>query len=862
MNFANFSTLSRTAIQKAHAVAVQNNNPNIEAPHMMVAIVQADKDLVFFLLNHMQVDKNAFCNAVGVAVSNLPKVQNPSPNFSQILERVFEKAGHIAESRRSPVVAPEHIFAAFHETENAVKTLMLNFGITADKIKRALDAYGNSGSQATDQQNGGNGQDGNLPNLKTYAQNLNKLAEEGKIEPAIGRDEEIRRILQILTRKSKNNPILVGAPGTGKTAIVEGLAHRLLRGDVPQEMQSLKIYTLDFTLLVAGASMQGEFEKRLTKVIEDVKSDPNIVLFIDEIHLLIGAGQSSGAMDAANILKPALARGDIKVIGATTNEEYRKYVESDKAFARRFQKVNVEEPDIDSAITIMRGIKSRYEKHHRIKILDEAIVAAVNLSHRYITDRFLPDKAIDLIDEAASRMRVEHRSIPHELDELTRVIRNKEMERESLLQDEQRHDLSALEHEIADLKEDERRMYAKWQNERTQLEAVQRLREQKETLETQRDTERSLGHYSEAVALEHQISVIDQSLNEQMEEVEQGSLLLKYALDEEDIRFVVTAWTGIPVEKLNDDDTTKLLHLEETLTRSVKGQEEAVHAVSQAIRRNRMGFSDANKPIASFLFLGTTGVGKTELAKTLAEYLFNSRDMIVRIDMSEYQQEHSVSRLFGAPPGYVGYDQGGQLTEAVRRKPYSVILLDEIEKAHNKVFETLLQVLDDGRMTDGQGNTIDFRNTIIIMTSNFGANLLAEQLSENNQQPTAVSHLKDRLIQQLKQRISPEFVNRINDIILFRPLTLPVITEIAQMQLDALCKKMEKRNIVIRFDESVVRYIAQIGYVPEFGARPVKRAIEEHIINNLTMNLLTGAINQSHPIHVSVENGMVVMNNE
>ena len=858
MNFANFSTLSQSAIKRAHALATQGPNASIEPAHMMVSIVELDKELVFFLLNHMGVDRNAFCSSLGTMVQSFPKVPTQAPNFSSSLNRVFEKAVDIAARRNSSVVALEHIFAAAFETDNPIRDMMPEFGISVEKINSALDAYGNSGSQSQTQ-NPQTDNSGPLQHLNTYATNLNKLAETGKIEPVIGRDEEIRRLLQILTRKSKNNPLLVGAPGTGKTAIVEGLAHRILRGDVPEEMRSLKLYALDFTSLVAGASMQGEFEKRLNNVIADVKSDPNIVLFIDEMHLLVGSGH--GAMDAANILKPALARGEIKVIGATTNEEYRKYIESDKAFARRFQKVDIEEPDVDSAITIMRGIKSRYEKFHRIKIMDEAVVAAVQLSHRYITDRFLPDKAIDLLDEAASRMRVEHHSVPHELDEITRIIRNKEMERASLMQDEQHHDLVQLDQEIADLKENERTMYAKWQNERTQLETVQRLRDQKENLEKQREIEQSLGHYTEAVALENQIADIEASLDREMSDVDQDSLLLKYALDEDDIRHVVTSWTGIPVEKLSDDDSAKILRLEEVLSNTVKGQETAVHTVSQAIRRNRMGFSDANKPIASFLFLGTTGVGKTELAKALAEYLFNSRDMMVRIDMSEYQQEHSVSRLFGAPPGYVGYDQGGQLTEAVRRKPYSVVLLDEIEKGHNKVFETLLQVLDDGRMTDGQGNVVNFRNTIIIMTSNFAADLISERMHQQYLTAEDEENLKNQLVGMLKARISPEFVNRINDIVLFRPLTKPVIADIARMQLSNLTKKMSERGINISIDESVVSKIAEIGYVPEFGARPVKRAIEEHIVDNLTMKLLSGDIVQSLPIQITVENGNLCFRN-
>lgn len=865
MNYSNFSTLARTAIQKAHALATQGMYIAIEPQLMLVAIVQVDRDLVFYLLNHMGVDRNLFCTSVGESVSTIPNDPNSVPNISSSLQQVFEKSSAIASRRNSNFVTLEHIFAAFRETNNTVCDIMQHYGITKEKINLALDAYGNSGSQAqttnpSSNQTANRAENARLRHLKKYAQDFHAQAENGEIEPAIGRDVEIRRALQILTRKSKNNPILVGPPGTGKTAIVEGLAHRILRGDVPDEMRSLRLHALDFTLLVAGASMQGEFEERLTKIIEEVKSDPNIVLFIDEIHLLIGAGQSHGAMDAANILKPALARGEIKVIGATTNEEYRKYVESDKAFARRFQKVIVDEPDLDSSVTIMRGIKSRYESYHRIKILDEAVVAAVHLSHRYITNRFLPDKAIDLIDEAASRMRVEHTSVPQELDDLTRLIRNKEMEKESLLQDEFEHDLSDLEHEITNLKEQERMMYAKWQNERTHLEQIHRLREQKETLETQRENERSIGHYSEAVTIEHQISSIEHALEQQMSEIDEDSSLLKYALDEDDIRRVVTLWTGIPVEKLKEDDTTKLLHLEDILKNTVKGQDEAVRVVSNAIRRNRMGFSDANKPIASFLFLGTTGVGKTELAKAIAEYLFNSRDMIVRIDMSEYQQEHSVSRLFGAPPGYVGYDQGGQLTEAVRRKPYSVVLLDEIEKAHSKVFETFLQVLDDGRMTDGQGNLVDFRNTIIIMTSNFGANVLANHFL-NPDSTTDEEMLKTQLLSMLKERISPEFVNRLNDIVLFRPLTMQIITDIAKLQLANLKNSMATRGVNIIFDDGVALKIAELGYAPEYGARPIKRAIEEHIVNNLTLKFLTSEISQDQPIQISIENNDLKVHN-
>ena len=865
MDYSKFSILARSAVQKAHALAKQGMCANIEPQHMMVAIVQVDKDLVFYLLNHMGVDRNQFCISAGETVSILPSVTNAVPNISNSLQQVLEKSAVIATRRNSNIVTIEHIFAAFCETNNAISDLMQQCGITQEKINIALDAYGNSGSQARifeeNQETENRRENPSLRYLKKYAKDLNKSAENGEIEPVIGRDVEIRRALQILTRKSKNNPILVGPPGTGKTAIIEGLAHRILRGDVPEGMRSLKLYSLDFTLLVAGASMQGEFEERLTKIIDEVKSESNIVLFIDEIHLLIGAGQGSGAMDAANILKPALARGEIKVVGATTNEEYRKYIESDKAFARRFQKVIVSEPDLESTITIMRGIKSRYERHHKIKILDEAIVASVNLSHRYITDRFLPDKAIDLIDEAASRMRVEHSSLPQKLDDLTRFIRNKEMERESLLQDEYEHDLSVLECEITNLKEQERTMYAKWQNERAHLDRINNLREQKEILIDKRDTERSLGNYSEAVALEHQINVIEKSLEQLMDDVDEDSALLKYALDEDDIRNVITLWTGIPVDKLQEEDATKLLHLEEILSSKVKGQNKAVDIVSKAIKRNRMGFSDSKKPIGSFLFLGTTGVGKTELAKAIAEYLFNSRDMIIRIDMSEYQQEHSVSRLFGAPPGYVGYDQGGQLTEAVKRKPYSVILLDEIEKAHNKVFETFLQVLDDGRMTDGQGNVVDFRNTIIVMTSNFGADVLSNCFIESNNIEVDEEQLKIRLLSMLKERISPEFVNRLNDIVLFKPLSMPIIKEIAKLQMSNLLKRMASQGIDIIYDEEVVLKISEIGYVPEFGARPIKRAIEENIVDNLTLGILSGELSKSLPIKIYLDNNNLKFRN-
>ena len=695
-----------------------------------------------------------------------------------------------------------------------------------------------------------------------YARNLNKEAEEGIIEPSIGRDSEIRRILQIISRKTKNNPILVGEPGTGKTAIVEGLAHRIIRGDIPLELKGIKVYSLDLTALMAGASVQGEFETRLKGLIEEVTSDKDILLFIDEIHLLIGAGRTSGAMDAANILKPAMARGQIKVIGATTTDEFRKYIESDKAFARRFQTIMVEEPDVDSAITILRGIKNRFEKFHRIKILDEAVVAAVHLSYRYINERFLPDKAIDLLDEAASRMRIARSSVPLELDDLSRMIRSKEMERESIRQDNQNQDLSDLNLEIANLREQENVLNAKWQNERRRFEELQQLQELSASLSDKYESAERLGQYDEALRFRNQLSTITEEINQMLSDLDhEDSPLLKASLDEDDIRQVVTLWTGIPVNRMSDDENEKLLHLEDELHTSVKGQETAVHVVSNIIRRNRMGFGDANKPIGSFLFLGTTGVGKTELSKALADYLFNSRDMMIRIDMSEYQQEHSVARLFGAPPGYVGYDQGGQLTEAVRRKPYSVILLDEIEKAHRKVFETLLQVLDDGRMTDGQGHVVDFKNTIIIMTSNMGAEDMTNSISQDGSLQNE-NELKQRIITMLRQQTSPEFVNRIDEIVMFQPLSKEIILEIVKLQIEQLIQRVKRNGIDLRVSPRAIFLIAEMGYEPTMGARPVKRCINDKVLNPLIQSLLTRQVTKERPINVDIVNGEIQFVND
>ena len=860
MDFSRFTDISKQTVQKAYRLAREFHCASIEPQIMMVAMMQEGQDMIYFMLRKLNVDKTAFFQAVSDSISHLPQGENDHPDITDNLERVLSKADDLAESTGSAVVALEHIFWAFRCINGPVCEIMKRFGITEQELKNAVELFRNGNFNQSGELE--SPEEAQKPNLMKYARNLNKEAEEGIIEPSIGRDSEIRRILQIISRKTKNNPILVGEPGTGKTAIVEGLAHRIIRGDIPLELKGIKVYSLDLTALMAGASVQGEFETRLKGLIEEVTSDKDILLFIDEIHLLIGAGRTSGAMDAANILKPAMARGQIKVIGATTTDEFRKYIESDKAFARRFQTIMVEEPDVDSAITILRGIKNRFEKFHRIKILDEAVVAAVHLSYRYINERFLPDKAIDLLDEAASRMRIARSSVPSELDDLSRMIRSKEMERESIRQDNQNQDLSDLNLEIANLREQENVLNAKWQNERRRFEELQQLQELSASLSDKYESAERLGQYDEALRFRNQLSTITEEINQMLSDLEhEDSSLLKASLDEDDIRQVVTLWTGIPVNRMSDDENEKLLHLEDELHTSVKGQETAVHVVSNIIRRNRMGFGDANKPIGSFLFLGTTGVGKTELSKALADYLFNSRDMMIRIDMSEYQQEHSVARLFGAPPGYVGYDQGGQLTEAVRRKPYSVILLDEIEKAHRKVFETLLQVLDDGRMTDGQGHVVDFKNTIIIMTSNMGAEDMTNSISQDGTLQNEVE-LKQRIIAMLKQQTSPEFVNRIDEIVMFQPLSKEIILEIVKLQIEQLIQRVKRNDIDLRVSPRAIFLIAEMGYEPTMGARPIKRCINDKVLNPLIQSLLTRQVTKERPINVDIVNGEIQFVND
>ena len=863
LDFNRFTERARRTFAKAAELASDCRYPSLVPQVLMVSIIQEAKEMVFFLLQRMDVDRVAFCQTISDSLSRVEHTGDGGIELSENVVEVLVKAQELG--RNCSAVALEHVFWAFCIVPGPVREITYGFGVDERKVSEAVSAFRNGNisrepSQPSARQQESDEREPKVKHLKRYARNLTLLAEEGRIEPVIGRDSEIRRILQILSRKTKNNPILVGPPGTGKTAIVEGLAHRIIRGDVPQELSGLRIWSLDMTALMAGTSQHGEFEERLKSVVEDAKSDPNIVLFIDEMHLLMGAG---GSMDAANILKPELARGELKVLGATTTDEYVQYVEKDKAFARRFQKVIVDEPDTEAAIAIIRGIKQRFETFHRIKILDEAVVSSVRLSQRYITDRFLPDKAIDLIDEAASRMRIARSSVPVELDDLSRQIRCKEMERESLRQDEQDHDLTALDAEIASLREKENELNARWLNERQLMEDIQKRKDEMESLKARFEQEELAGHYEEAVALRSRMDALKTELESVQAEAseESGDRLLKINLDEDDIRQVITSWTGIPVNRLSEDDLSQLSGLEDTLSRCVVGQDRAVSAVSKVIRRNKMGFGDAGRPIGSFLFLGTTGVGKTELAKTLADYLFHSRDMMVRIDMSEYQQEHSVARLFGAPPGYVGYDQGGQLTEAVRRKPYSVILLDEIEKANPKVFETLLQVLDDGRMTDGQGRLVAFKNTILIMTSNMGASAIAQNLIGGERSEESVALAKEQVLSQMKQKVAPEFINRIDDIVMFMPLGWEEIARIVAIQFAQLQRRMKENGMDIRIDDRGMALLTALSYEPEYGARPVKRAINDSLVNEVTMKLLSREITKDRPILVSEENGSMKVSN-
>lgn len=857
MNFNNFTIKSQEAIQKAVEITRGAGTQAIEPVCLLKGIIDEGESVVNFIFQKIGANPATVTRAVDAEIAALPKVSGSEPYLSRTSNDVLQKALDVAKSMGDQYVTLETLLVAIFEVNSPASTILKDAGLGKKELTAAIEEL-RKGKKATDQ-----GAEETYNALSKYAINLNERARAGKLDPVIGRDEEIRRVLQILSRRTKNNPMLIGEPGTGKTAIAEGLAHRIVRGDVPENLRTKQIYSLDMGALVAGAKYKGEFEERLKAIVNEVTSaDGEIILFIDEIHTLVGAGKGEGAMDAANILKPALARGELRSIGATTLDEYQKYFEKDKALERRFQKVMVNEPDETSAIAILRGLKERYENHHKVRIRDEAIIAAVQLSERYITDRFLPDKAIDLLDEAASGMRLDISSAPVELELLKRRIRDKEVEREAIRQEDPDNTaLTALDREIADLKEQENTMNARWRNARTRMQRIHEARQELENMETNRLAAEEQGRYTEALQLQRDAESLRENIEAMSLELTGEGSLLKSALDENDIMRVVTAWTGIPMTNLNREETEKLRNIESSLHSTVVGQDKAVTAVANVIRRNRMGLGDAGKPIGSFLFLGTTGVGKTELCKALAQYLFDSKDMMVRIDMSEYQQEHSVARLFGAPPGYVGYDQGGQLTEAVRRKPYSVVLFDEIEKAHPKVFETLLQVLDDGRMTDGQGRVVDFKNTIIIMTSNMGQDVIMSSLTGNEPSADEIERVTERVTEQLKSRVAPEFLNRIDDTVMFLPLSRRDIAKIAEMQLQRLVEKLRNNDLRLSFDPNVVHAIAAAGYQPEYGGRPVKRAVNELIVNALSLALVEGNLDRNRPIRaIATEQGINFVN--
>jgi ATP-dependent Clp protease ATP-binding subunit ClpB len=851
IDYTKFSDTSRAILQRACNLAADSHYDEVATSILLIAMVQEAKEMVRFVLDRLNVSYTDFCIQLSEHLQPLARYNTTTPEYSSDAMSVL---GYVIsnQSGNNGTIHPETLLLAIAKKSIELSALFQRFNISTNRLTEAVNTYaeGNRISRNSEEESL------HLDNLEKYAQNLRKEAEDGRLEPTIGRDEEIRRILQIISRKTKNNPILIGEPGTGKTAIIEGLAIRLNRGDVPDDMKQMQIYSLDVATLVAGASRQGEFEERLKSMISDLKKAPWIILFIDEIHLLLGAGRNGGAMDAANILKPELARNGLKVIGATTFDEYNKFLESDQAFARRFQRIVVDEPTEDASISILRGIKSRYEAHHKIKIMDDAIVAAVKLSTKYINDRFLPDKAIDVLDETASRMRIDRSSVPAELDRLTRLVRQKEIEKESLIQDGNNSSrIEPLNQEISQLREQENVLNAKWINERRQFDRLQEGENVIEHLQRERENAESLGRYDEAARYNREIETKKEqqaALTQELSDLE--SPLLKLALDAEDIKETITKSTGIPISSVTTDELERLSNMPQSLQESVKGQDQAIASVSNVIKRSRLGLGNESSPVGSFLFMGTTGVGKTELAKALAEYLFGSRDMLIRIDMSEYQQEHSVSRLFGAPPGYVGYDQGGQLTEAVRRKPYSVILLDEIEKSHPKVCETLLQVLDDGRMTDGKGRNVNFKNTVIIMTSNLGAEVIYDSVCAQSES------VKEELIQKLKLRTSPEFVNRIDDIIVFNPLSSEILRQISDKAVSDCIKKLERSGYTIVCDENVSSYIAT-GIDTSMGARPIKRNVNHLILDAIIDSILSGRLNKNQPITISVHNNSLIFSN-
>lgn len=862
MNFNSFTIKSQEAIQKALELTRGAGQQQIEPLHLLKAIMLEGESLVKFIFQKVGANQGLAMQQVDREIASLPKVSGGEPYLSRASNDVLQKALDVAKKRGDEYVTLEAMLLALFQVSSPASTILKDAGLSEKELESAIDEL-RKGKKATDQS-----AEETYNSLNKYAINLNERARSGKLDPVIGRDDEIRRVLQILSRRTKNNPMLIGEPGTGKTAIAEGLAQRIVRGDVPENLRSKQIFSLDMGALVAGAKYKGEFEERLKAIVNEViQSDGEIILFIDEIHTLVGAGKGEGAMDAANILKPALARGELRSIGATTLDEYQKYFEKDKALERRFQKVMVNEPDEASAIAILRGLKERYENHHKVRIRDEAIIAAVTLSERYITDRFLPDKAIDLVDEAASKLRLEIDSVPQALDEISRMIAQKEIEREAIKREGDKEKVKEIEKDLAQMREEEKEFTAKWKAEKELIDKVQQNKIDIEQLSFEADKAEREGDYAKVAEIRYsriqQKEQENKTIQEQLKMMQGEKALIKEEVDSEDIADVVSRWTGIPVNKMVQSEKEKLLHLEEELHDRVVGQDEAIRAIADAVRRSRAGLNDPRRPIGSFIFLGTTGVGKTELAKALAEYLFDDENMMTRIDMSEYQEKHAVSRLVGAPPGYVGYDEGGQLTEAVRRKPYSVVLFDEIEKAHPDVFNILLQVLDDGRLTDNKGRMVNFKNTIIIMTSNMGSSVIRDNFAKMTPETKdeTVEKTKQEVLDMLKQTIRPEFLNRIDETIMFTPLNQNEIEEIVGLQVKSVKKMLAANGITLEVTPAALHFLAEEGYDPEFGARPVKRVIHRLVLNRLSKDILAQTVDKERPIIIDVKDDDLVFTN-
>ncbi len=862
MNMNNFTIKSQEAIQQAFQVAQGNNQQAIETGHILQGVLHSAENVSDFLLKKLGVNTVIFKQALGKIIESYPKVSGAEQYLSSGANQALQKALALAQEMGDQYVSVEHILLGLLEVKDSTSQLMKDNGIAKKELRLAIEEL-RKGSKVDSQT-----AEDKFNSLNRFAVNLNERARSGKLDPVIGRDDEIRRILQILSRRTKNNPILLGEPGTGKTAIAEGLAHRIVRGDVPENLKSKQVFSLDMGALIAGAKYKGEFEERLKAVVNEVvQSNDEVILFIDEIHTLVGAGKSEGAMDAANILKPALARGELRAIGATTLSEYQKYFEKDKALERRFQVVHVDEPDTLSAISILRGIKEKYENHHKVQIKDDAIIAAVELSQRYISDRFLPDKAIDLMDEAAAKLRLEIDSVPEELDEIERRVKQLEIEREAIKRENDTKKLSSLNEEISNLKEEQSRLRAKWQSEKAVIEAIQQKKAEIDNFKFEAEQAERQGDYGRVAELRYgkvkEAEAAIEKLQKELEEMKQGENLIKEEVDTEDIAEVVARWTGIPVSKMLQSEREKLLQMEDELHKRVVGQDEAIVAISDAVRRSRAGLQDEKRPIGSFIFLGTTGVGKTELAKALAEYLFNDENMITRIDMSEYQEKFSVTRLIGSPPGYVGYDEGGQLTEAVRHKPYSVILFDEIEKAHPDVFNVLLQVLDDGRLTDNKGRTVNFKNTIIIMTSNLGSHIIQENYEQMNaaNSDAVLERTRNQLLELLRKTIRPEFLNRIDETIVFTPLSKEDVTQIVKLQFNQVVKRLSGSDLKIEITSSAIELLSTVGYDPHFGARPVKRVLQKYVLNELSKRILGGQVDKSKPIVVDVDGNELIFRN-